>query len=343
MKKIWLIILLCTSLAAELPTIFPPAIKKGDLIALVFPASFFNKDDDEAQKILKLKSKWLQQQGYRTIFYPEKIHRSGYLAGTDNERAEALMNAWKNEKIKAIWCFRGGYGSQRILDSLDYELIKNHPKILIGMSDITALHQAIQQKTGLVTFLAPVLNYFNEKKNDFDDGYAFSSLEQVLSHQMSGEISLPLEFNLEILKPGKATGKLVGGNLSIISSLCGTKWQLNTEGKILILEDVNEETYAIDRMLWQLKESNLLDRPAAVILASWVDCNSSEYGFKLEEVFNRYFGNATYPVIKGFPCGHDKYQITLPLNNIIEIDTSRKTVQILNSSVIVDTKKETLQ
>jgi muramoyltetrapeptide carboxypeptidase len=331
MQKMYLATLVfLTSLFADPTTMYPPPLQKGDLIALVFPASFLDAENDKAKQILQSKSEWLQHQGFRTIFYPTQIRRIGYLAGTDEERAKHLMDAWKNKEVKAIWCFRGGYGSQRILDYLDYEYIKQHPKIFLGMSDITALHEAIRQKTGLVTFLAPVLNFFNEKENKFDDVYAFSSFKNLLIDQKLGEIPLAPNTELEILRPGKAKGQLVGGNLSLVVSLCGTKWQMNTKGKILILEDVSEDIYSVDKMLWQLKNSGLLDEPAAVILGSWIDCKPIfTHSLTLDQVFNHYFENASYPVIKGFPSGHDKYQTTLPLNTLIEIDTVTKKVTLL--------------
>lgn len=335
MSKIFLfLVFVLPSLFGELPTLLPPALHKGDLIALVFPGAFLDTENEKTQEILNQKEQWLQRQGFRTIFYPQKVQRDGYLAGKDEERAQALMDAWKNNEVKAIWCFRGGYGSQRILDSLDYETIKTHPKIFIGMSDITALHQAIQCQTGLVTFLAPVLKYFGDPESSFQDQYALTSLENILERGMTGEIPLPHESNLEVLNPGTAVGTLVGGNLSLISSLCGTKWQVNTDGKILLLEDVGEGIYRIDRMLWQLKESGLLERPAAVILGSFVDCTPMmTYSLTLEQVFDHYFKKAKYPVIRGFPSGHDRFQTTLPLNARIEIDTEKKRVNIVEPSV----------
>jgi muramoyltetrapeptide carboxypeptidase len=147
-----------TTLAAEPAPIYPPPIEKGDVIAIVLPASFLSYLDEEAaQDMLSSKLSWLESKGYEPILYPKKIKRIGYHSGTDEERAEALMDAWKDERVKAIWCFQGGHGSYKILDKLDYKYIQENPKIFIGMSDITALHIAIQQKTGFVTFLAPIL------------------------------------------------------------------------------------------------------------------------------------------------------------------------------------------
>lgn len=317
---------------ADAPQIIPPSLKKGDLIALVFPASFF--DERDGQLILDRKARWLNKQGYRTIIYPTKVRPKGYLSGTDQERARSLMDAWKDGEVKAIWCVRGGWGTPRIMDLLDYDWIKSHPKIFIGMSDITALHHAIQKKTGLVTFLAPVLNYFDES-SDFDADYAFAELENVLVKGRTGIVNYPKGLSERgIISPGKAAGKVVGGNLSLIASLCGTPWQLNTAGKILLLEDVGEDVYRIDRMLWQLEQAGLLEKPAGVILAHWENCGSKfKYGLTLNEVFYHYFKDANYPVIKGFPSGHYKFQTTVPLNAIAEIDSEKKFVRLLQPAV----------
>ena len=321
----------CTILWADASQMLAPALKKGDLIALVFPASYLECDDENA--VLRKKALWLQAKGYRTSFYPTTVSPKGYLAGTDKERAAALMDAWKNPEVKAIWCFRGGYGTPRLLDELDYDWIKSHPKILIGMSDITALHNAIQMKTGLVTFLGPVLNYFGNDNDGFDDDYALSQLEPTLTAAKPRKIELPtLGPHLTVIKRGKAQGRFVGGNLSLIAALCGTPWELKTQGKILVLEDVGEKAYRIDRLLWQLEESGLLENPAAVILGGWEACSSTN-NISLEQVFKEYFGNKTYPVILNFPSGHIKYQATIPLNALGEIDTEKNRISILEPSV----------
>jgi len=337
-KYIALLLVFSSSMVwADLTPIVPQPLKKGDLIAIVFPASFLDKSAEEGQLILNRKLAWLRSKGYRTIVYPSRVQIKGYLAGTDTQRAHNLMMAWKNNQVKAIWCLRGGYGTPRMLDLLDYTWIRNHPKILIGMSDITALHQAIQKRTGLVTYLAPVFNYFDEADSDFDATYAFSSLEQVLVKQKTGIIELPeiaekSASSGQMLSSGKGRGRLVGGNLSLIACMCGTKWQLDTKGKILLLEDVGEEIFRIDRMLWQIREAGLLDKPAAVILGSWKDCKASQRNsLSLDEVLDHYFAGKSYPVIKGFPTGHGNFQTTLPLNGLAEVDTETMTVKLVNA------------
>lgn len=316
-------------------TTLPPSLQKGDLIAIVFPASYLNLPQEEAKTAIEEKAHWLELQGYRTVFYPAEVNPYGYLAGKDEERANALMMAWKNPEVKAIWCFRGGYGSARILDLLDYEWIKTHPKIFIGMSDITALHQAIGKQTGLVTFLAPVLNYFGNDDTDFDSIYAFNEMEKILIDGHTGPILFPEDFTQkEVMQAGTAQGQLVGGNLTLIASLCGTKWQLETDGKVLFLEDVGEESYHIDRKLLQLKQAGLLERPAAVILGTWEGCTPEElYDLSLREVFDTYFKEANYPVVLGFPSGHSTSQTTLPLNILCKIDTTTYEFNLLESPV----------
>lgn len=330
---ILLLLLCCTALQAEIGRITAPALKKGDLIALVFPASYLECDDPEG--VLKKKIAYLEAKGYRAALYPAVCKPQGYLAGSDKERAQALMAAWKNPEVKAIWCVRGGYGTPRILDLLDYDWIRKHPKILIGMSDITALHHAIQLKTGLVTFLGPVFNYFGNANDSFDEQYALMQLEPVISVAKGKKIDLPASPSfpeMKVIRKGKAKGRFVGGNLSLICALLGTRWQLNTKGKILVLEDVGEKAYRIDRLLWQLEEAGLLEHPAAVILAGWEGCTATN-SISIEQIFQEYFKNKPYPVILNFPSGHIKYQATLPLNTLGELDTDKKRVTILEASV----------
>lgn len=335
MKYLFLFLIAVAPLAADKPTVYPPPLQKGDLIAIVFPASFL-KNRDKSQQYIDKKVAWLKKQGYRTICYPVKISPVGYLAGTDKERAHALMSAWRNNEVKAIWCYRGGYGTCRILDLLDYEWIKDHPKILLGMSDITALHHAIQQKTGLVTFLAPNLKYFNQSWTDFDDNYSLAQLEKIAAKGVQRNIAFPEKGNkIKVIRPGKGEGKFIGGNLSLVASLCGTKWQLDTKGKILVLEEVGEEIFRIDRMLWQLKESGLLKAPAGVILGRWVACKTTTtHSLSLDEVLKQYFADAKYPVILDFPTGHSNSQTTIPLNVYGKINTENKqVVQLLEAAV----------
>ena len=288
-----------------------PPLQRGDTIALVAPASW----SDQFLTINAL----LEERGYQVKLPSNQEGRFFYLAGSDQERAEALMEAWKDPKVKAIWCIRGGYGSGRILDLLDYSWIKKHPKIFIGMSDITALHGAFLKKTDLVTFLGPVASW-----------EAGADLWERLE---GGKKGLCLNPNQpKALVPGKCVGKLVGGNLSLIASQIGTPWQLETKNKILLLEDVNEKLFRIDRMLTQLSQAGMVDELSGLILASWKGCEGEE-GDTIERLCAQFFSSAPFPVLFGFPSGHIENQLTLPLNCLYELDADELRVTLLESGV----------
>lgn len=230
---------------------------KGDTIALVAPAHW-------SQRVEETRSA-LEENGYHVILAPNLSSKYGQFAGTDKERADAFMEMWKDPKVKALWCIKGGYGTGKILDFLDYDYIKNHPKIFIGMSDITALHIALTQKAGLVTFLGPVAHYA------FDlDEYDPSSAEGVwkeISNDLSPQIYEGGKNSITLVD-GVAEGVLTGGNLALLTAHIGTPYAVDTKDKILLIEDVDEKPYRIDRMLNQLKQAGALDHVKGVILAS---------------------------------------------------------------------------
>jgi len=294
----------------------------GDTIALVAPASWCDGFDETSAA--------LKKRGFQVKLPSNFEERFGYLAGTDEERAQALMEAWKAPEVKAIWCIRGGYGSGRILNLLDYDYIRDHPKIFIGMSDITALHMALMQKAGLITFLGPVAKW------TFDPTKKTKILEQgiwnIISEGKTGVYENPLA--CKTIVGGKGEGVLVGGNLSLISAHIGTQWQLDTAGKILILEDVGEKVYRVDRMLNQLRQTGMVDNLAGLILASWKDCEPDmEGGWTVEKICRDYFYDASYPVILGFPSGHIGAQVTLPLNCRYALDGNAGKVELLEPGV----------
>jgi len=320
--------------------VVPPGLNPGDTIAIIAPASCPEENQDTVARGIKM----LMQKGYKVKIAPNLMTRYGYLAGTDEERARALMEAWIDPEVKAIWCWRGGFGCTRILDKIDFRLIRDNPKIFIGMSDITALHAAIIKETGMITFLGPNLNGVFGKDRRSDRPYNEAELWKLISPDYFPPggylISMPSSFpsrdqNVMTLSPGVARGRLVGGTLSLVSSLIGTPWEIDTAGKILVLEEVEEQPYRIDRMLSQLKLSGSLDRPAAVILCSWRGCTERrpDKSLSLEHVFRDYFSDVNYPVLLGFPSGHVNEQATLPLNAMAELDSAKKTLRILEDPV----------
>lgn len=333
--------LVCDFVSGEPMPFFPPKLKKGDTIAVVAPASCPEEDQQTIARAIKM----LLEKGYRVRIAPNLMTRYGYLAGTDYDRAKAFMEAWLDPEVKAVWCYRGGYGCARILDRLDYRAIKENPKILIGMSDITALHAAINKETGLVTFLGPNVNAVYGKDEKKDSLYSEKELWRMISDDHLNSVrnrtypnpkTFPLsDQSVMTMRPGIGRGRLTGGTLSLVASLVGTPWEMDTRGKILVLEEVDEEPYRIDRMLCQLKHAGHLDQPAGVILCSWRACKGKrpDKTLSLEHIFKEYFERAPYPVLLGFPSGHITDQATLPLNALAELDASKKNLRILEEPV----------
>ncbi|NGX42877.1 MAG: putative murein peptide carboxypeptidase [Chlamydiae bacterium] len=338
-----LFLMLSVTLHAEKTPITPPLLKKGDVVAIVAPASC----PDEDQMFVNRAINALIQKGYRVRTASNIMTRNGYLAGTDYDRAKEFMNAWLDPEVKAVWCYRGGYGCARILERLDYQAIQQHPKILIGMSDITALHAAIAKETGLVTFLGPNFNeVFGDsakKTSAFTEQQLWNTITKATPINKGGyRFPIPKSFPgkqhpVMTINGGVARGRLTGGTLSLVASLIGTPWEIDTAGKILVLEEVDEEPYCIDRMLRQLKLAGLLDNPAGVILCSWKGCSGKRPNktLALEHIFKEYFAHTRYPVLFGFPSGHISDQLTLPLNAIAELDATNKALYLLESPVEV--------
>ncbi|MCP5504222.1 MAG: LD-carboxypeptidase [Chlamydiales bacterium] len=302
----------------------PEALQVGDTIALVAPAYWSDRIEETKD--------FLIQRGFRVRLAPNLNLRHGKFAGNDEERAQAFMEMWKDPEVKALWCVRGGYGSGRILDKLDYDYIKAHPKILIGMSDITALHIALGQKSDLTTFLGPVAHWTYDPEKYLQETEQ-GVWDQILSEGKVGTYHNPI--NCTTLANGIGEGCLVGGNLALIVAHIGTPYQLETKGKILILEDVSEYPFRVDRMLNQLKQAGMLKDLQGLILASWDEClPDNDLEFSIEEVLHHYFCDAPYPVILGFPSGHIKAQVTLPLNCPYRLDANRQEVTLLKRGVI---------
>ena len=287
------------------------ALKPGDCIGVLAPATCANLEDF-ADSI-----KLLESHGYRVKLAPSATSQYEIFAGTDRKRAEDINNFFADDEIKAIVCVKGGYGSARILGRLNYKMIAKHPKIFIGFSDVTALHAVLNAKCNLPTFHGPMLVSFVTER--FDSEYTRENFFAGLTRTAPiGEIPMPEDRKLETFSPGKAEGKIVGGNLSLIASLIGTPYEINGKGALLLIEEVGERPYRIDRMMNQLWQSGLLKRVNGILLGDFVNCDNPEdpYGledFTLEQVLRRYALLSHKPVIKNVPAGHGKYNFFLPL------------------------------
>lgn len=297
----------------------PKCLCPGDTIGIITPASPGNLESAK-QGIL-----WLENQGFHVKLGKSVNQADGYLAGTDAERATDIHDMFAAPDVDGIICMRGGYGTMRLLEQLDYSLIQCHPKVFVGYSDITALHTSIGQRTGLVTFHGPMVS--SDIGNDLTDYTGNALLRAITSAEPLGLIDNPPLFQApEFIVPGIAEGSLTGGNLSLITSTLGTPYEINTQGKILCLEDVGEEPYRMDRMLTQLLLAGKLQEAAGIVVGVCADCDpktdDKPPSIQLEEVLKERLGNLKKPVLYQLHFGHTENQVTLPFGVTAILDTN---------------------
>jgi muramoyltetrapeptide carboxypeptidase len=297
-------------------------LKKGHTIGIVAPANSVSKDE-----VLRAKVK-LEDLGYRVNLGEHIFDTWHSFAGIDIDRVSDINNFFRDPEIDAIMCLRGGYGSIRIVKNLDIEMIKKNPKIFIGYSDITTLHSALNQKAGLVTFHGPMAtsNFFDIDKFTIDS--FIESMENIYPRKIINPV------RLRSLTKGKASGIVIGGNLTTLMGDMGTPNELNFEGKILFIEEIREPTYKIDRILTQLLNSGKLSRLNGIILGDFNNCiTASEYDMPLMDLLDDRLKGLAIPIIYNFKSGHCKPMVTLPLGIKIEIDCDRLTIRSLEGAV----------
>ncbi|HVT03908.1 MAG TPA: LD-carboxypeptidase, partial [Thermoanaerobaculia bacterium] len=261
----------------------------------------------------------------------------GYFAGTDRDRASDINTMFANPGINGIFCYTGGWGSPRVLPFLDFEMIARNPKVIIGYSDITALLNAIHQRTGLVTFHGPVASSTFEKYSVDNFRRVVMSSEPigVLENPPKKEDQLVDKTNRILhIVPGKATGRLAGGNLSLLAATMGTPYEIDSEGAILLIEDTHEEPYRIDRMLTQLALGGKFSRVAGVVFGRCTECNVTGPSFSIEEVLRGRFSSLGVPVISGLSFGHIEQKLTLPIGIPATLDAATGTLNIAEASVV---------
>jgi muramoyltetrapeptide carboxypeptidase len=280
--------------------ILPSPLKPGSKIRIVSPAG---KIDD---KYVMPAAEWLQNQGYRVELGAHVFSHYFQFAGTDAQRLRDLQEAFDDPDCSAILCSRGGYGTVRIIDKLHFSNFLENPKWLIGFSDITILHSCLNNY-GVPTIHGVMPRYFFDENNNPTENLI--TLMELLTGKGIGYTVEPSESN----RTGSAKAELVGGNLSIISSLQGTFYDLETEGKILFLEDIDEFLYHTDRMIHQLKLSGKLDNLAGLILGDFSDMkdNDSPFGKNVHEIILEAVEDLNYPVCFGFPAGHEEKNLAL--------------------------------
>lgn len=308
----------------------PEPLPKGSTLATLSPAGPVGEEE------VRRGAAVLSEEGYKVLRMPHALRRGQYLAGTDEQRVSDIMDAFRDDKYAGIICTRGGYGTLRLLDKLDYKLITSHPKPFVGFSDITALQTALYQRTGLVTFSGPQLarGFGYEAKegstsglDDFSHACWFEMLE---GRAWDKTLPLPDGWSLTTVREGTALGPLLGGNLAVLSGLCGTPWSPRFEGAIALLEEIDEPPYRVDRMLTQLHLAGAFDGVKGVILGSfaqhvkgerldWASLAGELLSEKLDDV----------PILRGAPYGHVGPCWTLPLGAEAQLDTVNKTVMVM--------------
>ena len=324
------------ALAAEgaRPVLRPGRLRKGMTVGLVSPASNVPEDEDIAFAMDVVRSLGFEVKPAQHLY-----QRTQYLAGTDQQRADDLNAMFADSEVDAIFCLRGGYGSSRLLPLLDYEVIAANPKVLMGYSDITALHCAISQRTGLVTFHGPIAG------DNFTE-YSYAQFRQTLMNGKAGQhLAAPPPFEdpgpgrvekenrLTVLHPGAAEGPLLGGNLSLVSHLMGTPWEPDFSGRILFLEDVHEAPYRVDRMLTQLRLAGALDRVAGIAFGKFTEAETSNNSFSMEQVLRERTAGLGVPVIRGLMIGHVEDQAVIPVGATARLDAASATLTLLEPAV----------
>ncbi len=276
----------------------------------------------------------LKQMGFWVKEGSSLFRKHGYLAGADEERAADINSMFEDKEVQAIVCLRGGYGTLRILDSVDFKNIARNPKIIIGYSDITALLNAIYKHTGLITFHGPMATSDMFKGKDSFGMKYFESFLMKPAKQL--EILNPEGMEVETVFPGKGRGKLVGGNLTMIAASIGTRYELDTKGKLLFLEDVGEEPYRIDRMLTQLKLAGKLKDIKGIVFCSFASCEAQNKSksLGLYEVLGDLAEELKVPAVMGYMVGHCTPNITLPIGANVFFDASNKKFIIEESCVL---------
>ncbi|MFN3862585.1 MAG: LD-carboxypeptidase [Roseateles sp.] len=319
--------------ATPAATLRPPRLRAGDTLGLVSPANAtFEREP------LRIAIESLQALGFKVKTGQHVAARRGPFAGTDAQRAADVNAMFADDSVAGILAMTGGSGCNRIVDQLDYALIRRKPKFFGGFSDLTSLVNAIHRQTGLVTFHSPVAA---SEWNDF----SVQSFKAVAMNAEAAQLRNPVvrpaddlvarEERISTIRAGRAQGRLIGGNLTVLVSLAGTPYFPDFRGAILFLEDINEYIYRIDRCLSTLRLTGALAQLAGVVLGRFTKCEPGEgYGsLTLDEVFDDYFLPLGVPVFRGAAIGHIKRKLTVPVGAIAEMDAEAGTIRLLEPAV----------
>jgi muramoyltetrapeptide carboxypeptidase len=294
----------------------PPPLAPGARVALVAPAGPLRGPDDLDRAIANVRAL-----GWEPVVSANALARTGYFAGGDEVRAADFNDALRDARIDGIWCLRGGYGAMRVLDRIDWSALRGRPKPILGYSDVTALHGAIARQAGIVSYHAPTARATLS-------AFSRASLERAV---VRGEDSCGVADRARVLRPGRARGRLEGGNLAVFAALVGTPYLPPLDGAMLVLEDVNEAVYRIDRMLAQLRLSGALHGVRAIIFGECTNCpeEADDGARTLDDVLLELADWLRVPCLAGVPIGHVPEQWTVALGAEGEVDAGARTLRTM--------------
>jgi muramoyltetrapeptide carboxypeptidase len=313
----------------------PRRLRPGDTVGLIEPASA----SDEAMQ-LTMVEEMVAAMGLKPKRAPNLASRHGYLGGTDESRAADVNAMFRDPDVRAVFAVRGGWGSARMLPFLDWPIIRANPKLVLGYSDITALHMAIAAKAGFVTLHGPNAgSAWGKASVDHFRAIAFDGAAPLLANPPGSEDRLVQRlWRTQTIGSGRARGKLLGGNLTVLTALAGTEYLPDFSGAILFLEDVDEAEYRIDRMLTQLGQAGVLAKVAGVVFGQCTNCTGSSSGryggFTVTDILVHHLGKLGVPAYQGAWFGHIADQFTLPVGAMAEIDADAGTIRMLETAVV---------
>ncbi|GJQ21581.1 MAG: muramoyltetrapeptide carboxypeptidase [Bacteroidia bacterium] len=307
----------------------PPRLRANEVIGLISPAS----TPSSAEKVEKAVS-YLERCGYRVRLGKHVLDERGYLAGSDEDRASDLNEMLRDRSVRAIIALRGGYGTPRILDRVDYRALKKDPKILVGYSDLTALQLAILRQSNLITFSGPMAAV--EMWNGMDPFTEEHFWKMITEPKPAGLLSNPADDPVRTFGTGTVRGRLMGGNLSLVVSLLGTRFCPRFDGAILVVEDVDEAPHRVDRMFVQLKHAGVLNIVRALVLGRFTDCvpsDPSKPHLTIDEVLSDVVDSVEVPVLANLQYGHIPKKLTIPLGAPAVLDVSEGTLEVVEAAV----------
>lgn len=298
--------------------IYPKKLNAGDTVGIICTSSAV-----ATEKIQECVAA-VEAMGYKTKLADNlDVNHGGYMAGSGKVRGEWINKMFADPEVKGIFCVRGGDGSSRVMEHLDYQVIKNNPKIFVGYSDVTNLHLALNQKCDLVTFHGPMVA--SNMVSDFD-AETKESFFTAIEAEKDYAFKNPAGMEIGVLKEGKAEGRLIGGNLSLLSASVGTPYSLETEGKILFVEEVGESITKIEKWMYHLKNAGKLDKCAGILLGQFTKIRLDDPDFGVNNCIGEILEGLDIPVMYNIQSGHSKPMMTLPMGAVCKMDTAAKSI-----------------